>query len=87
MLLPAPNGVIPDNRLKPSAQGKDNIISAKVLIKQDFFLLHPFNSIPKEIIFSKTAITVDIAANNINKKNNEPQIRPPGISLNTFGNV
>ena len=41
----------------------------------------------KEIMFSNTAITVDIAAKIIKRKNNAPHMRPPGIELNTFGIV
>ena len=39
------------------------------------------------MIFSNTAITVDIAAKNIKRKNSVPKIRLPGILLNTLGSV
>lgn len=42
---------------------------------------------PQQIMFSKTASIVENAANVIKIKNNVPQIRPPAISLKTFGNV
>ena len=39
------------------------------------------------MIFSNTAITVENAANDINKKKKLPQIRPPAMEINTFGSV
>ena len=47
----------------------------------------PKISMPNEIMFSKTAITVEKAAKAINRKNNAPQILPPAIELNTLGRV
>ena len=44
-------------------------------------------SIVIAIIFSNTAITVEIEANTINIKNIVPHILPPTILLNTFGKV
>ena len=38
-------------------------------------------------MFWNTARTVEIAAKLINKKNNVPQILPPGIFANTWGRV
>ena len=45
------------------------------------------NSIVQAMMFSKTAITVDKEANDINKKKSEPQILPPVIETKTLGNV
>ena len=39
------------------------------------------------MMFSNTAITVESAAQDINRKNRLPQIRPPIMEMNTFGNV
>lgn len=77
--LPFPKGLKPDRTLNPRAHGSDRIIIIKILINEAFFLLHPVRSHEQEIIFSKTAITVDIAANAMNRKNMLPQMRPPGI--------
>ena len=52
-----------------------------------FLRLHPVMSMAKDMIFSNTAITVDIAAKDINRKKKKPQIRPPAMALNTFGRV
>ena len=38
-------------------------------------------------MFSKTAMTVDRAAKDMNTKNREPQKRPKGILLKMFGRV
>ena len=57
------------------------------LITDDFFLLILNVSDKKETRFSNTAITVEKLANVINKKNNVPQILPPAIFTNTFGNA
>ena len=40
-----------------------------------------------DIIFSKTAITVDSAANDINRKKRLPQSLPSGMWLKIFGSV
>ncbi len=48
-----------------------------------FFLLHPVSSLTQARIFSQTAITVENAANVMNRKNMVPQIRPPSMELNT----
>ena len=52
-----------------------------------FLRLQPFKSIHHARIFSNTAMTVESAANNRKIKNSVPQIRPPGIEINTFGSV
>ena len=86
-VLPPPNGSNPDIRLKPSTQGSDRIIIIMPFISEAFFLLQPVRSIEQDIIFSKTAITVDIAANAMNMKNRLPHSLPPGILLKIFGRV
>ena len=57
------------------------------LTKLDFFLLHPVNSIPQEMIFSNTARIVENAAKDINTKNRLPHNLPIGIWLKIFGRV
>ena len=49
--------------------------------------LHSVISIHIATISSNTAIIVDKAANDINKKNIKPHILPPVILLNTLGRV
>ena len=44
-------------------------------------------SIQQERMFSKTAVTVLMAAKDINTKKRAPHSRPPGISLKTLGRV
>ena len=52
-----------------------------------FVRLHPVRSIANDMIFSKTAMIVDAAANNMQRKNKAPQIRPPLMELKIFGSV
>ena len=68
-------------------QGNTNTNRLSIVIKHDFFLDQPHLSIPNEIRFSNTAVTVDIAAKIINKKKSVPHNPPKGIWLNTFGSV
>ena len=42
---------------------------------------------PKETIFSNTPTIVERAAKNRNRKNKDPQIRPPAICVKIFGSV
>ena len=49
--------------------------------------LPDFDIYYQAMMFSKTAITVDKEANDINKKKSEPQILPPVIETKTLGNV
>ena len=58
-----------------------------MLIFADFFRSISNNSISQAMIFSNTAMTVEKAAQDINKKNRLPQIRPPIMEINTFGSV
>ena len=57
------------------------------LIRDAFFLLIPHLSMQLAMMFSKTPMIVENAANVINRKNSAPQKRPPGIWINTFGSV
>ena len=47
----------------------------------------PHISLANWIIFWNTAMIVENAANDMNRKNRAPQILPPAISRNTFGSV
>ena len=71
----------------PRTQGMDSNPIAKKLKIHTAFLLFPESSIPQLIIFSNTAINVESAANDINKKNKEDQILPPAIFEKIFGSV
>ena len=84
---PSPKGINHERRLLPSAQGSARINISTTLIAQAFFLDQPKRSILQEMMFSKTAITVESAANDMNTKNNAPQNLPPGILLNMLGRV
>ena len=58
------------------------------MLKRIVFLRsQPVKSQMQEVMFSNTAITVDMAAKSMNRKNRVPQIRPPLIALNTLGRV
>ena len=75
------------HKLYPSTHGIESKIIAMALTKLDFFLLHPVNSIPQEMIFSNTARIVENAAKDINTKNRLPHNLPIGIWLKIFGRV
>ena len=47
----------------------------------------PVRSTAKEMMFSNTAMMVEAAAKIMNRKNREPQNRPPSMELNTLGRV
>ena len=57
------------------------------LIREDFFRVQFHLSMPKVMMFSNTAMTVDRAAKVRNTKNRAPQSRPMGISLKILGSV
>lgn len=87
MLVPAPNGSNPDKRLKPSIAGKDRRLIPIKLTITDFNLPKLKSSIDMAIIFSNTAITVDVAANDIKMKKIVAQSRPACMLAKTFGRV
>ena len=62
-------------------------MSRTILNKTALLRFQPHRSIAKDRMFSNTAITVDSAAKDINRKNRAPQSLPPAIWLNTFGRV
>ena len=68
-------------------QGIERTIRATILIRHAFFLDQPHLSMENEMIFSNTAITVDIAAKIIKRKNIPPISRLAGIELNTSGRI
>lgn len=71
----------------PSTHGTARRISRTPLIRTDFFKEIPHISLANWIIFWNTAMIVENAANDMNRKNRAPQILPPAISRNTFGSV
>ena len=86
-LLPSPNGMKPLHRLNPSTHGRESKITAAALHSTAFLMVQPVKSVANDTIFWNTAITVDTAANDINRKNSDPTSLPPAILLNTFGSV
>ena len=84
---PGPKGATLLQTLNPRTQGRDKRVTAIIFTTTAFFTLQPVRSVAKETIFWNTAITVDAAANDINRKNRVPQNLPPGILLNTLGSV
>ena len=79
IVVPSPSGAKPLSRLKPNTQGRDRIRIRTRLTRVDLVLVQPNRSMPKLMIFSKTAITVDRAAKLMNRKKSAPKIRPPAI--------
>ena len=87
MDVPGPMGWIPASRLGARAQGVARTSIRKVLTRQAFLRLMPVRSRNMAMIFSKTPITVDMAAKDINTKKREPHKRPSPIWLNILGSV
>ena len=52
-----------------------------------FLRVQPVKSVAKEMMFWNTALMVEKAAKDMNRKNSVPQILPPAIWLNTLGKV
>lgn len=87
IVLPAPSGWNPLSRLNPNTHGSESRIITTRFTATALPLEHPVRSIANEMIFSNTAIIVDAAAKSIQRKKILPQILPPAIELNIFGNV
>ena len=87
IFVPAPNGVMFCNRLKPRIHGSDSTMITTALMSDDFFTDTFVRSELKPIIFWKTAMTVESAANAINRKNSDPHSCPKNIWLKIFGSV
>ena len=86
-VLPSPRGAKLLQRLKPSTHGRDKMMMAAMLQRTAFLRVQPVKSVAKEMMFWNTAIMVEKAAKDINRKNSVPQILPPAIWLNTLGRV
>ena len=87
IFVPGPRGWNPDHTLNPRMQGMLKTVIRTILIPTAFVRFHPNRSIQEETIFSKTPTIVDSAAQNKNRKNKDPQIRPPVICVKIFGSV
>ena len=74
-------------RLYPSTHGSDSAIIRTRFTMPDFFLLHPVISIPQHMMFSKTARTVESAANDMNRKNRLPHNLPRPMFAKILGSV
>ena len=84
---PGPRGWKSDQRLKPRTQGSDREIMRTMLMRTLLRRVHPLRFMPKAMMFSKTAMTVDSAAKERKMKKSMPQICPPGIFTKRFGMV
>ena len=78
---------MPDQTFIPSTAGRDSTRRAAPLMATLFFRVQPHLSMPKEMMFSYTATTVDRAAKDIKRKKSPPQICPPAIWEKTLGSV
>ncbi len=87
MPVPAPRGWMPESTLKPRTAGRESRITSIIFMHTALGRDTPKRSMAKEIIFSKTAITVESAAKDKNRKNRVPQILPPAIWLKIWGRV
>ena len=87
ILVPSPRIWIPDHGPNPRIAGMERMMISTILNTTALLRFHPHRSIAKDRIFSNTAMTVDSAAKDINRKNKAPQSLPPAIWLNTFGSV
>ena len=79
IVVPSPRIWIPDHGPKPRIAGMERIMIRTILNATALLRFHPHRSIAKDRIFSNTAITVDSAAKDINRKNSAPQSLPPAI--------
>ena len=79
MVVPSPRICTPDQGPKPSTAGMERTITSTILASTAFLRSHPSSSMEKARMFSNTAITVDKAANAINRKNRAPHSLPPII--------
>ena len=86
-VLPSPRGAKPLHRLKPNTQGTDKRMMTTILQMTAFLMVHPVRSVAKDMMFWNTAMMVENAAKDINRKNRVPHILPPAIWLNTLGRV
>ena len=86
-MLPTPANCTPLQILKPSAHGRLNTNTSAMLISTAFLRDQPCISIANAMMFSNTAMTVEIAAKLINTKNSVPQMRPKCIALKILGSV
>ena len=73
--------------MNPSAHGSERTYTRAQQTAQAFGRAQPVRSIVIARMFSKTASTVENAANVMKTKKSVPQRRPPGIALKTFGSV
>ena len=73
--------------LYPSTQGSESAVMSTRFTSPVFFLLHPVSSILQHMMFSKTARTVESAANDINMKKRLPHNLPRCIFANMLGRV
>ena len=86
-VLPSPSGANPLHRLNPSTHGTDRMMMATMFHATAFLTEQPVRSVAKDMIFWNTAIMVENAAKDMNRKNMVPHILPPAMWLNTFGRV
>ena len=75
------------NMVIPKIQGRDNRNMAIPFMSAAFFTLQFHRSCAKDMIFWNTAIMVESAAKDMNRKNSAPQNLPPFMALNTLGRV
>ena len=71
-VLPSPRGAKLLQRLKPSTQGRDKRMMAAMLQRTAFLRVQPVKSVAKEMMFWNTAIMVEKAAKDINRKKQCP---------------
>ena len=85
--MPFPAMVKSLHTVKPRTHGTERTNIKTMLIIATFRLLNFVSSSQKDIMFSKTAITVEKAAKIIKIKNKEPTILPKGIVLKMLESV
>ena len=86
-MMPLPAICIFSSTLKPSTQGSESTSMSAMFISATLRRLSLVSSSQKDMMFSKTAMTVENAANIINTKNSAPTIRPPGMLLKMLESV
>ncbi len=84
---PPMTGAKPLHTFMPSTAGMASTKMPMPVISELLPRLQPHSSMPKAMMFSNTAMTVDRAAKAMNRKNRVPQNCPPHICWNTLGRV
>ena len=86
-IVPPMGRYVPSSGFMPKMAGSAKTSMPTHVTMELFLRLHPHWSMPNAIRFSNTAITVESAANDMNRKNSVPHSWPSGICSKMLGSV